>query len=173
MDDHVRNVCLKKLKNIFPKNKKINYPTEIEESIYNYIMKNAIEKGINIGFEYKQFTKMYIEVARKLVTNLDPSSYLKNDYLLNAVKKGNIKIEELVYLSPQELFPSNWKELIKKKQEKDDLKYGVKEQATTDEYQCGRCKARECTYYELQTRSADEPMTTFITCKPCGHRWKI
>ena len=46
------------------------------------------------------------------------------------------------------------------------------EQATTDEYQCGRCRARECTYFELQTRSADEPMTTYVTCLNCGNRWK-
>ena len=60
-----------------------------------------------------------------------------------------------------------------KKQIKDNLNIRCQRKATTDEYQCGRCKARKCTYYELQTRCADEPMTTFITCKPCGHRWKI
>jgi DNA-directed RNA polymerase subunit M/transcription elongation factor TFIIS len=27
-------------------------------------------------------------------------------------------------------------------------------------------------YYELQTRSCDEPMTCFITCLDCGNRWK-
>lgn len=173
MEDEVRNICLKKLKNIFPKSKKVNFPDQIEENIYKYIVNIANEKGASIGFEYHLFKKLYIETARKLINNLDPNSYIKNDYLLNAVKKGNIKVDELVYLSPQELFPSKWKDLMEKKQIKDNLKYGVKEQATTDEYQCGRCKARECTYYELQTRCADEPMTTFITCKPCGHKWKI
>ena len=41
----------------------------------------------------------------------------------------------------------------------------------TDEFKCSRCKERRCTYYMLQIRSSDEPMTTFITCKNCGHRW--
>ena len=42
----------------------------------------------------------------------------------------------------------------------------------TDQFKCGKCKKRECTYYELQTRSADEPMTLFITCLNCGKRWR-
>ena len=30
-----------------------------------------------------------------------------------------------------------------------------------------------CSHYQLQTRSADEPMTTFVSCQECGHRWKF
>lgn len=32
-------------------------------------------------------------------------------------------------------------------------------QAETDAFKCGRCHQRKCTYYQMQTRSADEPMT--------------
>ena len=38
--------------------------------------------------------------------------------------------------------------------------------------QCGKCKSKKTDYYQLQTRSADEPMTTYVTCKNCGNRWK-
>jgi len=44
--------------------------------------------------------------------------------------------------------------------------------AATDQFKCYKCKKRKCTYYEMQTRSADEPMTTFVTCLSCGNRWK-
>ena len=27
--------------------------------------------------------------------------------------------------------------------------------------------------FQAQTRSADEPMTTFAYCNECGHRWKV
>ena len=37
---------------------------------------------------------------------------------------------------------------------------------------CGKCKGKKTTYYQMQTRSADEPMTTFVTCHGCGHKWK-
>lgn len=45
--------------------------------------------------------------------------------------------------------------------------------AETDQFKCGRCKQRKCKYYQLQTRSADEPMTTFVTCINCNNRWKV
>jgi transcription elongation factor S-II len=43
-------------------------------------------------------------------------------------------------------------------------------QAETDAFQCGRCKQRKCRYRQAQTRSADEPMTTFVTCTVCNNR---
>ncbi|GMH19367.1 hypothetical protein Nepgr_021208 [Nepenthes gracilis] len=45
--------------------------------------------------------------------------------------------------------------------------------ATTDQFKCGRCKQWKCTYYQLQTRSADEPMTIFVTCVNCNNHWKF
>lgn len=39
-------------------------------------------------------------------------------------------------------------------------------------FTCGRCKSKRTTFYLLQTRSADEPMTAFITCMACGNKWK-
>jgi len=37
---------------------------------------------------------------------------------------------------------------------------------------CGKCKSFKTDFYEVQTRSADEPMTVFITCHDCGARTK-
>ena len=47
-------------------------------------------------------------------------------------------------------------------------------QASTDQFRCGKCRKSNCTYYQMQTRSADEPMTTFVQCVTpgCGNRWK-
>ncbi|KAL7984309.1 hypothetical protein Chor_002879 [Crotalus horridus] len=42
----------------------------------------------------------------------------------------------------------------------------------TDLFSCGKCKKKNCTYTQVQTRSADEPMTTFVVCNECGNRWK-
>eukprot|EP00656_Telonema_subtile_P033517 TRINITY_DN3720_c0_g2_i1.p1 TRINITY_DN3720_c0_g2~~TRINITY_DN3720_c0_g2_i1.p1 ORF type:complete len:777 (-),score=263.53 TRINITY_DN3720_c0_g2_i1:2-2332(-) len=42
----------------------------------------------------------------------------------------------------------------------------------TDQFQCGKCRKKRCIYFQKQTRSADEPMTTFIKCKECGNNWK-
>ena len=37
---------------------------------------------------------------------------------------------------------------------------------------CRRCKELKVDYFQMQTRSADEPMTVFYNCKACGYRWK-
>jgi transcription elongation factor S-II len=42
----------------------------------------------------------------------------------------------------------------------------------TGMFQCGKCKSKKTTYYQMQTRSADEPMTTYVTCLGCNNRWK-
>ena len=39
-------------------------------------------------------------------------------------------------------------------------------------FKCGKCKSKKTTYYQMQTRSADEPMTTYVTCMGCSNRWK-
>jgi transcription elongation factor S-II len=39
-------------------------------------------------------------------------------------------------------------------------------------FKCGKCRSKKTTYYQMQTRSADEPMTTFVTCTNCQNRWK-
>jgi len=38
-------------------------------------------------------------------------------------------------------------------------------------FTCNKCKCSKCYYYQYQTRSADEPATTYVTCSNCGHRW--
>jgi len=34
------------------------------------------------------------------------------------------------------------------------------------------CDSAKANYYELQTRSADEPMTKFLRCVKCHHEWR-
>jgi hypothetical protein len=46
-------------------------------------------------------------------------------------------------------------------------------QARTTMFKCGKCKGNDCFYFQMQTRSADEPMTTFVTCANCNNKWKV
>lgn len=39
-------------------------------------------------------------------------------------------------------------------------------------YQCKNCKSRKISKTEKQTRSGDEPMTSFFQCVDCGKGWK-
>ena len=40
------------------------------------------------------------------------------------------------------------------------------------EFVCRKCGQNKTTHYALQTRSADEPMTVFVTCITCNNRWR-
>ena len=63
-------------------------------------------------------------------------------------------------------------DLIEEKIKRDQNEGKVDLSAATDEFYCFRCKKRKCSYYQMQTRSADEPMTTFVTCLLCGNNWR-
>ena len=123
-------------------------------------------------WENPEFQAHYEVIARRTITNLDPVSYVKNKDLLPSVLSKTLSIEEVPFLPMTELFPEKWKSRVEHqvKQETQALE-GEKDMAT-DMFKCTRCGKRQCTYYELQTRSADEPMTIFIRCIPCGKQWR-
>lgn len=47
------------------------------------------------------------------------------------------------------------------------------EKAISSQLKCFKCGERKVSYTQAQTRSADEPMTTFCVCTVCGNRWKF
>ena len=118
------------------------------------------------------FRKIYINKCRSIYSNIKPDSYIKNTKLLSKLKAKKIDIDSIGYMSYQALFPEHWKKLLDEKYKREKVMYEEQAEAMTDMYKCGRCKSKKCTYFELQTRSADEGMTTFITCLNCGNRWK-
>ena len=138
----------------------------LEKGIYNYTLKVCEEKNLLKKWSNESFVLLYIEKLRTLVINL------KDNDLLAKLLSKEVKAHEFVYMSHQELRPKLWETLIEEKKIKDENKYTPKIEASTDNFICGKCKSKKCTYYQLQTRSADEPMTTFVTCLDCGNRFK-
>ena len=97
---------------------------------------------------------------------------LKNPDLLQQIKNADISAQSIAFMTHQELNPERWKTLIDQKIKRDASKFTTNIQASTDMFTCKKCKSKKCTYYELQTRSADEPATIFVTCLDCGKHWK-
>ena len=54
-----------------------------------------------------------------------------------------------------------------------EAKFEEEEQPKHSELICNRCLSRSIAIQQQQTRSADEGMTVFCTCKKCGMRWKM
>ena len=122
-------------------------------------------KWTDVGKEYKA-------KFRQLSFNLrDP----KNPDLRAQVADGLIDPVSLLDLAPEQLASAERRtenEAIREHATNEAVR-GQKKEASTDAFKCGKCKQRKCTYYQLQTRSADEPMTTFVTCVNCDNRWKF
>jgi transcription elongation factor S-II len=144
----------------------------LEKGIFNYAIKKSTEEKIIKNWDNPFFVHIYFDKFKTLYLNLDANTYVKNCNLLNKVKNNEILPQDLPFMSHQELFPEKWEELVQNKIKRDNAKYNVDMEAATEEFMCYKCKKRKCTYYELQTRSADEPMTTFVSCLNCGNRWK-
>ena len=167
--DEKRNKMVNYL-NIHVNNYKIS--RKIEKSIYNYIINLSKEKNIQRSWSNVVFLNLYRSKILSIYSNLDQNGYIKNDQLLNNIKDGTIKPENVGELSVYDIFPDNWKELLNIKSKRDKIKYELKPEAMTTLFKCRKCGSRETSYYEVQTRSADEPMTQFITCLKCDTRWK-
>ena len=134
-------------------------------SIFDYTANISKKRNISVNWDNELFMKIYVNKSRSIYSNITNKS---NKDMIKHIKN----IETLPHMSFQEMHPKIWKTLLDEKYKRDKCLYEEKQEAMTDQFRCGRCKSRECTYYELQTRSADEAMTTFITCLNCGNRWK-
>ncbi|KAI8465250.1 MAG: transcription factor S-II, central domain-containing protein [Monoraphidium minutum] len=114
----------------------------------------------------------YLAKVRTVVFNLkDPG----NPDLRGRVASGHVPPEALAAMGAEEM-ASDARKVANaqiRKEAAAELVRGQSQMATTDQFQCGKCKQRKVTYYQLQTRSADEPMTNFCTCTVCGNRWKF
>ena len=152
------------------KNPKLSKNLEI--GIYNYAIKQARMKKIIRKWDNRKFEEIYLYRFRTLYNNLNPKSLVRNMNLLKRLKSKEITPQEIAFMSHYEMFPEKWKDLIEKKSKRDKLTGTIDLSSATDEFKCYKCKQKNCSYYQLQTRSADEPMTTYVSCLNCGNNWK-
>ena len=152
-----------KINNILDDNKISN---NLEKSIYNSSLQDATNKKIIKKWENAYFVEIYVAKLKSILINL------KNKELVDNIKNKTFKANEIGFMTHIELRPDLWKELLEEKKKRDEIKFTGNITATTDNFTCRKCKSHKCSYYQLQTRSADEPMTTYVDCLNCGNRWK-
>jgi len=142
-----------------------NNSLNLEKGIFNYVIKEAEQRKIVKKWDNKLFIQIYLTHLRSIMHNL-------KDDILKQIEAGNIKPHLVAFMTHHELCPKKWASLIETKSKRDKNKFETNMSAATDTFTCRKCKGNQCTYYQMQTRSADEPMTTFVTCLQCSTRWK-
>jgi transcription elongation factor S-II len=140
--------------------------TNLEKGVYNYAIQESNFRKIVKKWENPAFSQLYLDRLKTIYVNL------KNPALLHSLQSGEILPQNLPFMTHQEFAPDKWKTLLDQKMKRDIAKYDKKIEASTDMFTCKKCHSKKCTYYELQTRSADEPATIFVTCLDCGKHWK-
>ena len=137
----------------------------LEKGIFNYSLKEAEYRKVVKKWDNKFFVQIYIDRLRSIITNLKGE-------VLQHINDGTIKPHVVAFMTHQELSPDKWDEMIKAKIIRDKNKFETTITASTDTFTCRKCKGNQCTYYQLQTRSSDEPMSVYVSCLNCGNRWK-
>jgi transcription elongation factor S-II len=147
------------------------FPEIIEKSIYNFTIKEARDKRIERLWSNKNFSFLYKKNYFKVYSNIKLNR--NASFVMNKLKYGYFQPENIVSMRHEDLFPELWEDFIIQNKKKMDLLSKENKEQGTSQFRCGKCKKNNCTYFQLQTRSADEPMTVFVTCLECNNRWKF
>ncbi|GAA5909313.1 hypothetical protein JCM6882_000948 [Rhodosporidiobolus microsporus] len=145
-------------------------PTELIQSraraLEKYVWEQTDAEGGGAG------VATYRNKMRSFFLNLKAAN---NPGLREDVVSGEISVVKLYTMEPKDMASDERKEENRRLVAENLFKAqaAAPQQAETDAFQCGKCKQRRCMYYQMQTRSADEPMTTFVTCLNCSNRWKF
>ncbi|XP_066060708.1 transcription elongation factor A protein 3 isoform X3 [Chamaea fasciata] len=134
--------------------------------------KMASEIEDHIFQELKSTDMKYRNRVRSRISNLkDP----KNPGLRRNVLCGAIEPSLIARMTAEEMASDELKKLRNAMTQEAIREHQMAKTGgtVTDLFQCGKCKKKNCTYNQVQTRSADEPMTTFVLCNECGNRWKF
>lgn len=143
---------------------------QIENSIYNFAVNTANKYYIFSDWDNQDYKIIYTNKAKSILCNMCDKFGVQNQDIPDVLQKtGPLHLATKNYY---ELNPTQWRSIQEDKIKIEQMKKQAVQLNVTDMFKCMRCFKRNCTYFELQTRSADEPMTIFVTCLECGKKWK-
>lgn len=134
---------------------------------------NEIDEALHGAFPTKE---PYLAQARSIIYNLKDK---KNHTFKFKLMVGFYKPQDVPKFTAEDM-ASDEKNAERAKQRKYAMEeiqsdWAIKngQQRITGMFTCGKCKGVKTTYFQMQTRSSDEPMTTFVSCLTCNNRWKF
>jgi transcription elongation factor S-II len=168
----MRDYVLSQFAGFLKQNPSDPMPFNMEKSVFNWTVRETRYKGEIPAWENKMFRERYKSKFLNIKYNLEHSDLVQR-ILSKEVKTSSIAGLSAVGLNPvgvaaqtiRERHEFHARKLMSAKRAEDEKDFeGL--------FTCGKCKSKRTTYYQMQTRSADEPMTTFVTCLNCSKRWK-
>ena len=157
IEQEIRDICTVKFNGLLEK--KIS--KIVEQSIYNFAIDYATVQ--ETPYLLSQIYETKTDELFNILGN-------KEIPLLKAIKEGIVDISNIAFMKPSELNPDKYIQILKRKKTEQDK---INNQATSSTYACKKCKAKKCQVTQRQTRSADEPATTFVTCMECGYDYQF
>jgi transcription elongation factor S-II len=148
---------------------------DAEQSIFRETIREAIRNNTGRTWKDPIVKSIYDIVFNRVYRNLIPLSArgsVGNPKLARLVIDGTIPAKNLGKMTPAQLWPEKWQDMEEERILRQIATLEVNMASSTDMFKCKKCKQNKCIYKEMQTRSADEPMTIFVFCLMCGNRWK-
>ena len=152
------------------KNEILKMPEIMEKSIFNTTIKEARIKMTERSWDNVEFKWLYKKNYMKIIGNIHHNK--NSNFVLDKLKYNLWSPENIISMKAEILYPELWESLLLKNSKKMAQLGKEMNQQGSSFFKCGKCRLNNCTYFQMQTRSADEPMTTFITCLNCSNRWK-
>lgn len=141
--------------------KYINIANDIEKGIFEHSLIIVTVDNLDYGY----FESVYDEKLYDICINLDKNNKrISNKTLLGLVLTRQINPQVVAFLTPADLNPIRWKDVVDKMRLKHNT---LSTMRTTDLYKCKKCGERKFKVSEMQTRCADEPSTKFYVCLVC------
>lgn len=146
--------------------------SDLEIGIYNSSLTYAMQRKIPRTWNNTKFCRVYENKARQVLWNLCTFNP-HGEKLVDRIDKQEFPPRALASMRPENMRPDIWQDALDRKMKREMHIVDEKPSAMTSFYKCGKCKNKKCIYQELQLRSADEPMTIFLTCLVCSNKWCI
>ena len=147
-------------------------PFNMERYLFNWTVRETRHHNEVPTWDNVMFKNRYRSKFLSIKYNLQHSN------LSSRIISGEIKTSDIPFMNAMSMDPNGRAATAYKKRQEYHTKKllsAKKEEETEDfigVFTCGKCRSKKTTYYQMQTRSADEPMTSFVTCLNCGKRWK-
>ena len=190
MGEALRVYARNQLANVFGLGLKDPKVVNAEISIHNWVVSKTPNASTEASWENAQFRWRYKQRVMSIMYNLK-----KNPVIIESVMTRKIKSSEIGSMTSEQLWPEGPHATMMTKMREKEMRKEMFKAQEDDAYEglltCPKCKSKKTSYYQMQTRSADEvsfppvffvqpnrrltirqPATNFCSCV-CGHRWRF